>query len=121
MAEIGDIVELIVDLPERGLRAGVRGTIVHCHDHTAYEIEVTNDQGETQDILAVRPEHVLVVWRSETQQWVSIEEQLAFFLTQVPEHVAQEVLDFARFLWTRYHDRPQIPAVSTEESSSSTG
>lgn len=121
MAEIGDLVELLIDIPERGHRAGVRGTIVHGHGQSACEIEVADDRGETKDILAVRPEQFLVVWRSETQQWVPVEEQLSALLTHIPESVAHEVLDFARFLSTRYHDRQQTSAVSTEESSSSTG
>lgn len=118
MIEIGDMVELIVDIPERGLRAGQRGTIVHCHNRIAYEIEVINDQGETLDILAVRPEQFLLVWHAETQQWVPVEEQVAALLARLPEPVAQEVLDFTRFLSTRYQDRLNMSVVSTGSSSS---
>ena len=39
MPDLGDVVELTVDIPDRNLRAGVQGTIVHCHDNEAYEVE----------------------------------------------------------------------------------
>ena len=52
MINIGDLVELIVDIPERNLRCGTQGTVVHCHNSEAYEIEFTNNNGETVDFLS---------------------------------------------------------------------
>jgi hypothetical protein len=97
MPDIGDVIELTVDIPERKMRAGVQGTIVHCHND-AYEVEFTNEQGETLDFLALRPEQFIVIWRAETQQWASVVEQGAALIANLPEEAAREVLDFARFL-----------------------
>jgi hypothetical protein len=72
MPDIGDVIELTVDIPDRNLRAGVQGTIVHCHDNEAYEVEFTNKDGELLDFLALRAEQFIVVWRAETQEWLSV-------------------------------------------------
>jgi hypothetical protein len=101
MAEIGDVVELITDIPDRNLRAGVKGTIVHSHSNRAYEVEFTNEEGETLDFLAVRPEQFIVVWRAETQEWVPIAEQAAALVANLPDEAGREVLNFARFLSVR--------------------
>ena len=91
MPDLFDVVELTVDIPERGLRAGMQGIIVHCHPGDAYEVEFTNEAGETLDFLALRPEQFIVVWRAQTKKWVPIAERIA----------ALAVLDFARFLHAR--------------------
>jgi len=49
--DIGDVIE--VDIPEKNLCAGIQGTVVHCHESDVYEIEFTNDNGETLDFLAL--------------------------------------------------------------------
>ena len=64
MPDIGDAIELTVDIPGRNLRAGVQGTIGH--DNEAYEVEFTDKDGETLDFLALRAEQFIVVWRAET-------------------------------------------------------
>jgi len=101
MTRIGDLIELIVDLPERNLRIGTQGTIVHCHTGDAYEVEFTNEDGETVDFLSLRPEQFIVVWRSETQEWVPVAERAASLIANLPDDAAKEVLDFARFLSAR--------------------
>jgi hypothetical protein len=101
MAGIGDVVELTVDIPERSLRAGMQGTIVHKHRDEAYEVEFTNEAGETLDFLALHPEQFIIVWRAETQEWVSVVEQVAMLIARLPDEAAREVLDFARFLSVR--------------------
>lgn len=101
MANIGDVIELTVDLPERNLRAGVQGTIVHCHQDEAYEVEFTNEAGETIDFLVLHPEQVIGVWWVETQEWVPVVEQAATLIGRLPDEAAREVLDFARFLAVR--------------------
>jgi len=101
MPDIGDVIELTVDIPDRNLRAGVQGTIVHCHDNEAYEVEFTNKDGETLDFLALRAEQFIVVWRAETQEWLSVAERAAALIANLPDETAQEVLDFARFLLAR--------------------
>ena len=47
MLNLFDVVELIADIPEHGLNAGMRGTIIECHPDDNYEIEFINDYGET--------------------------------------------------------------------------
>jgi hypothetical protein len=75
MVDISDVVELAVDLPNHNLRAGARGTVVHLHDGNTYEVEFTNEYGDTLDFLALRHEQFIVVWRVETNEWVSLPEQ----------------------------------------------
>jgi len=101
MPDLGDVVELIVDIPDRNLRAGIQGTIVHCYADQAYEVEFTNNEGETLDFLALRPEQFIVVWRAKTQQWVSVSEQAVALIANLPDGAKQQVLDFARFLSAR--------------------
>jgi hypothetical protein len=69
MPDLFDVVELTVDIPERGLPAGMQGTIVHCHPGDVYEVEFTNEVGETLDFLALRPEQFIIVWRAKTKKW----------------------------------------------------
>lgn len=100
-ADIGDVIELTVDIPKRSLRAGRQGTVVHVHSDNAYEVEFTDEAGETVDFLALQPEQFIVIWRAETEQWVPVAEQAATLIANLPDEAAQEVLDFARFLTVR--------------------
>jgi hypothetical protein len=109
MPAIGDVIELTVDILDRKLSAGMQGTIVHCHDSEAYEVEFTNDAGETLDFLALRPEQFIIVWRVETQKWVPLAEQAAHLIANLPEESAQTVLEFARFL--SYHSRRKVRSM----------
>ena len=109
MPDLFDVVDVIVDIPERGLRAGMQGTIVECHPNDAYEVEFTNEGGETVDFLALYPAQFIVVWRAKTQAWVPLAEQVAALVSKLPEEAGPEVLDFARFLMTQRqwkHARP---------------
>jgi hypothetical protein len=98
MPEIGDVVEIIVNKPEYHLSLGFQGTIVHSHTHNTYEVEFTNQDGETLEVLALNLEEFVVVWQVETQEWVTVAEQTANVIKQLPDNVAKEVLDFACFL-----------------------
>jgi len=104
MPDLFDVIELAVDLPERGLRAGMQGTIVESHPGDAYEVEFTDELGETLDLLALRPDQFIVVWQAKTRTWLPISERVATLVTYLPEEAGREVLDFARFLRLR---RPQ--------------
>ena len=75
MPDIGDIIEIVTDIPEKNLRAGVRGAIVHCHGSDFYEIEFIDDSGETLDFSALHAGHFIIVWRAETRQWIPVAEQ----------------------------------------------
>jgi len=40
-----------------------------------------------------------VVWRSDTEEWVTIPEKVANLVAKLPEDAGTEVLDFAKFLY----------------------
>ncbi len=110
MAEIFDVVELLSDIPEQGLNAGMQGTIVECHASDAYEVEFVNESGETLALLALMPEQFAVVWRARTRSWLPIPEQIAAVVADLPAAAGYEVLDFARFLRAR-QKRPYRDAL----------
>ncbi|THV33614.1 DUF4926 domain-containing protein [Glycomyces buryatensis] len=55
-----DVVELAVDVPEEGVKAGEVGTIVLVHGNPveAYEVEFVNPDGSTLAMFALRPEQI---------------------------------------------------------------
>lgn len=116
MADIGDIIELIVDIPERNLRAGMQGAIVHLHDSDSYEIEFTDEGGETKDFLSLDLDQFIVVWRAQTHEWVSTAEKVTAIVARLPQQAAEEAFDFARFLSVRKRHRsaPESPVVDTK-------
>jgi hypothetical protein len=59
MPDLFDVIELTVDIPGRGLHVGMQGTIVHCHPGDVYEVEFTDEAGETLDFLALRLEQFI--------------------------------------------------------------
>ena len=56
-----DIVELLIDLPENNLKAGVQGTIVECYGKNAYEVEFANAEGETLALCTLSPQQFVIV------------------------------------------------------------
>lgn len=96
-----DVVELLKDLPEQGLRAGSRGAIVECYPEQSYEVEFTDSEGETLAMAALSPSQFIVVWKAETKTWVSVAEQIEAMVARLTDDTRQEVLDFARFLYER--------------------
>lgn len=64
MTDIGDVVELVVDIPSHNLRAGIQGTVVHQHIKDAVEVEFVNKDGETVALLALDSSQFIVVWRA---------------------------------------------------------
>lgn len=111
MPDLGDVVELTTDIPERRLTAGMQGTIVHSHGDEAYEVEFTNRDGETTECLALEPEQFIVAWRSETREWVPLADQASALVARLPEEAANEVLAFARSLSSRRQLDPQLKPV----------
>lgn len=112
MPELFDVVELVVDIPERGLRTGMQGTIVECHPDDTYEVEFANESGETLDLVALRPDQFMLIWQARTRKWLSIQDQLTSLIARLPEEARREVLDFARYLYLR---RQRQPAETTAE------
>jgi hypothetical protein len=54
-----DVVELAVDLPEKGLREGMTGTIVDVYDDPrAFEVEFDDEDGVEIALLALKPEQL---------------------------------------------------------------
>ncbi len=104
-AELFDIIELLVDLPEHNLRAGDRGAVVECYADNTYEVEFTNEDGETLAMCPLSPSQFIVVWLSRTQDWVPVVEQVTALITRLPEGTDHEVLDFVRFLHARRQAR----------------
>lgn len=99
--ELFDVIELLVDLPEHSLRSGVRGAIVDCHPDGTYEVEFTNEEGETVALCPLSADQFIVVWRAETRTWLPMAEQIAALIAHLPEDAGREVLDFAHFLYER--------------------
>ena len=112
MPDIGDIIELVTDIPKKNLRAGMRAAIVHYHDNDTYEIEFTDDEGKTLDFLALHAKHFIVVWRAKTRQWIPIAEQTSALVAGLPDNAAKEVLDFARFLSVRNRQAVSYEKIS---------
>ncbi|MEA5620878.1 DUF4926 domain-containing protein [Cronbergia sp. UHCC 0137] len=94
-----DVVELLIDLPELEIQAGELGTIVEEYDDRAYEVEFVNSEGEALAILALMPENFIVVWKSETQSWVSLADRVSAMLQALPEDRQKQVLNFTRSLY----------------------
>ena len=98
MPDIGDIVEIIKDIPEKNLRAGEQGAIVHNHGGGAYEVEFTDEDGETLDFFALHAEDFIVIWQAETRRWISSAERISFLIAALPEEDVEQVFNFAKFL-----------------------
>ena len=60
-----DIVALTVDLPEHKLRRGESGTVVELlAGGTAFEVEFSDDNGQTYESIGLRPDQLIVVKKS---------------------------------------------------------
>jgi hypothetical protein len=100
-AELNDVVEILVDIPEQNLRAGAQGTIVHQHDVDVYEVEFTGENGETIALCSIPQRLFIIVWQASQGKHVPLPEQIAQIVSRLPQEAGAEVLDFARFLSVR--------------------
>jgi Domain of unknown function (DUF4926) len=96
--ELFDVVELLVCIPEVCLLPGRQGAIVEYHDANAYEVEFTNDSGETETLCTLSPDQFVVVWQSQAKRWLPISEKVTAVVSYLPENKQQQVLAFARSL-----------------------
>ena len=96
--ELFDVVELLIDLPELNLRAGVQGTIVECYRDNNYEVEFSNSDGETLALCALSAKQFIVVWSAKTETWLPISERVAAIISNLDARRQEEILNFARFL-----------------------
>lgn len=110
MPDIGDIVEIVMDIPEKNLRAGMRGAVVHYHGNDVYEIEFTDKNGETIDFSAIHAKQFIIVWRAENRQWTPIAEQTSALVAGLSDDAAKQVLNFARFLSAQTHQSANMSA-----------
>ena len=94
--ELFDIIELLIDLPDRSLSAGDRGAICEEYDNSQYEIEFTNSDGESIALLALSLDAFVVVWRSASKTWVPLAEKIQAIVSTLPEENLPKVFEFAR-------------------------
>jgi hypothetical protein len=104
MPNIGDVIELTKGI--KNLRPGMQGTIVHCHSGEVYEVEFTNEDGETLELSALNSEQFIVVWQAETRKWIPVEQQAIELISRLPHDAVEEVLDFVHFL--SFRDRKRL-------------
>ncbi|WP_107667704.1 DUF4926 domain-containing protein [Cyanothece sp. BG0011] len=96
--ELFDIVELLINLPEAQQVIGNQGTIVECFDDGKYEVEFSNEEGETIALSTLSEKEFIVVWQAKTKTWLSVSERLNAVINNLSENKQQELLNFARFL-----------------------
>ncbi|MCT7983459.1 DUF4926 domain-containing protein [Laspinema sp. A4] len=98
--QLFDIIELLVDLPNSHLSAGSQGAIVECFAEGEYEVEFANEEGETLALCTLSSEAFIVVWKANTKSWFSVSERLGAVLSRLSEERQQEVLEFARSVYS---------------------
>ena len=96
--ELFDIVELLLNLPDYQLQAGVQGSIVECYDNDAYEVEFSDSDGETLALCTLSPKQFIIVWQAETKSWISLSEQITDVVKNLDAARQKEVFKFARSL-----------------------
>jgi hypothetical protein len=57
-----DVVAVIEDLPEHGLRRGEVGTVVERWKDGAYEVEFSDDTGEAYAFVALRADQLIPLY-----------------------------------------------------------
>ena len=72
---------------------------MHVYENGMYEVEFTNERGETIALCPLSAEQFIVVWQAETRRWLPIAEHVAALVSHMPEEAGREVLDFARSLY----------------------
>jgi hypothetical protein len=56
-----DVVALLVDLPDQGLRRGQVGTVVETLAPHVFEVEFSDDDGKTYALLPLKAEQLMVL------------------------------------------------------------
>jgi Domain of unknown function (DUF4926) len=99
--ELFDVVELLVNLPEFQQSIGSQGSIVECHDPNHFEVEFSDEAGETTALCVLLPQQFIVVWQAQTKQWLTTTDKITAIFDNLSENKREEVLDFARFLYQK--------------------
>lgn len=84
-AELFDIIELWVNWPEYSLSHGDTGAIVECYPDNHYEVEFTNQDGGTIVLCVLSLKQLLVVWKANTKQWLSVLDKVATLISYLSE------------------------------------
>lgn len=93
-----DVVELTVDLPDENLLHGARGTIVECYADGAYEVEFTDEDGQTLALCPVSSEQISIVHQANTADRRQVLQKLLTVVNSLDKRQTEEVLDFANSL-----------------------
>ena len=99
--ELFDIVELLVNLPEFQQSIGSQASIVECHDLNHFEVEFSNEAGETTALCVLLPQQFIVVWQAQNKQWLTTTDKITAIFDNLSENKREEVLDFVRFLYQK--------------------
>jgi hypothetical protein len=59
--QIHDVIALLTDIPERGLRRGQVGTVVESLAPGVYEVDFSDDDGRTYASVAIKSEQFIVL------------------------------------------------------------
>lgn len=94
-----DLIELLINLPEFNLKRGDQGTIVEDYHDGFYEVEFSNDTGETIALCPLSIKQFIVVWQAETKTWLSITEKLTALINNLPQERQEAVLNFTLSLY----------------------
>ena len=97
MTDIGDVIELVVDIPAQNLRAGMQGTVVHQHTSDAFEVEFVDEDGKTFALVALDKSQFVVIWSVATKTEVSVAERTASIVALLSDEAAYDVLDLDVF------------------------
>ena len=73
--ELLDIIELVVDVPEHALHSGNQGVIVHCYPDGRYEVEFSDEEGETVALCPLSTDQFVLAWQAKTRSWLSRQAQ----------------------------------------------
>ncbi|MEK7441432.1 MAG: DUF4926 domain-containing protein [Chloroflexota bacterium] len=95
-----DVVMLKTDLPDSHLAKGETGTVVECYTDGEYEIEFSDDSGETLTTLAVRPDSFEVIWSKDEldSDKTGVARELIAILKTLPADKTHSLLEYASFL-----------------------
>ena len=63
-----DVVALLEDLPESGLKCGQVGTVVENLGPDVFEVEFSDDDGQTYAMLSLRADQLMVLHYDQTEK-----------------------------------------------------
>jgi hypothetical protein len=63
-----DIVEFTDDIPEHGILKGQRGTILEVYNGQEFEIEISNNNGETTFLGALSRDFFKLYWKFNSNE-----------------------------------------------------